>query len=160
MENMDHVRPPPSTAPPPPPPLPAATPLTYATPQPQSPVRAVGLAQRRIMWVILGAILLMFSFVGGFILVPQNSTTTLGMLALIGLLRLALIVLMMVGVYQLAAALGSSMTARVLFVLAMLIPFVGLLVLLVLNQQATTLLRRHNVRVGLMGARVSELPSA
>jgi hypothetical protein len=35
-----------------------------------------------------------------------------------------------------------------------------LIVLLVVNQQATTLLRKNGIKVGLMGARVSDLPAA
>ena len=137
---------------------PGVTPLQSATPQAMSAVRAVGLAQRRIMWVILGAVLLMFSFpVGGYLMA---ATGALAMIAVLGLARLAILALMMIGVYQLSAALGKSMATRVLFVIAMLLPLIGLIVLLVVNQQATNLLRRHNIRVGLMGPRVADLPAA
>jgi hypothetical protein len=141
--------------------------LQYATPMSGSSValrvRAVGLAQRRIMWVILAAILLAVSFAGGSVMAEAVGNNRAAALAVgIGMLvgRLAIIVLMMIGVYQLAAALGASMTTRVLYTIAMLIPCVGLIILLIVNQQATSLLREHRIKVGLMGAHVADLPAA
>ena len=137
-----------------------APPLGYATPEPTSQLRAVGLAQRRIMWVILAALLLVFSFVFGAILIPPDQAPETVMLVGLALVRVAILALMMIGVFQLAAALGAGMTARVLYTVAMLIPLVNLILLLVVNQQATALLRRHYIKVGLMGARVADLPPA
>jgi hypothetical protein len=102
----------------------------------------------------------MFSFGAGSAVMPTSQAAAIVMVAVLLLGRVAIIALMMVGVYQLAAALGMGMTTRVLFVLAMLVPLVNLIVLLVVNQQATALLRRHNIKVGLMGPRVADLPSA
>ena len=82
----------------------------------------MGLAQRRIMWVILGAVLLVCSMTSGAVVTPTGNPVvqTALMIALI-LLRLAILAAMMIGVYQLAAALGASMTARVLYVIAMVV---------------------------------------
>ena len=140
---------------------PPPMPLGYAPPMATSQVRAVGLAQRRIMWVILGAILLTLSFVmGAGITAALAAVPPLVLLVGLALMRLALFALMMISVYQLAAALGYSMTSRVLCTIAMIIPLVGLIVLLVVNQSATNLLRRNGVHVGLMGARLRDLPTA
>ena len=138
-------------------------PLQYATPMPRTPgVRAVGLAQRRIMWVILGALLLGVSLVMGSSIQAAfrgSQVSLIVVLALLVVLRLALVVLMMIGVYQLATALGSNMTTRVLYVIAMIIPYINLIVLLVVNQRATNLLKRNGIKVGLMGARIADLPA-
>jgi hypothetical protein len=40
----------------------------------------------------------------------------------------------------------------------MIIPCVSLIVLLVVNQQATKILTQNRIKVGLMGARLSDLP--
>lgn len=59
--------------------------------------------------------------------------------------------------YRLATALGMSTESTVLFLIAMLIPFLGLVCLLVLNARATRALRKAGVRVGLLGAKGSDL---
>ena len=142
-----------------PPQMPPVIPLQYTTPMPTSAVRGVGLAQRRLMWVILGAILLTISLVaGGAITSAVSGPAAIVVLAVMLLVRLALIALMMICVYQMTAALGWSMAGRVVCVVCMIIPLVGLILLLVVNQSATNLLRRAGVRVGLMGPRVGDLP--
>jgi hypothetical protein len=39
-----------------------------------------------------------------------------------------------------------------------LIPCVGLIVLLIINSKATGILKKNGVRVGLLGAKMSDLP--
>jgi hypothetical protein len=137
--------------------------LQYATPQATSQVRAIGLAQRRIMWVILAALLLTLSFpVGGYLVSPMmgNNSVAMAVIAVFALGRLAILAMMMIGVFQLATALGHGMVARILFLIAMFVPLVNLIVLLSINGQATRILRHHNIRVGLMGPRVADLPAA
>jgi hypothetical protein len=134
--------------------------LSYATPQATSPVRAVGLAQRRIMWVILAALLLTLSFGVGSVIVPQSPPVQIALTTVLVIARLGIIALTMTGVYQLATALGAATSTRVLYTLAMLLPCIGLIVLLVVNQQATNLLKQHRIKVGLMGPRVADLPVA
>jgi hypothetical protein len=121
-------------------------------------IRKVGLAQRRIMWIILVAILLIISFVFGAAITPHNGPAMFLVFGLLTVIRLAFIVFMMIGVYQLAAALEAGTLACVLYCIAMIIPCINLIVLLVVNQQATTLLKRHGIKVGLMGASVADLP--
>lgn len=57
------------------------------------------------------------------------------------------------GIYRIGRGLGYSMLTRVLVMLSIPIPFVGLIVLLVINAQATKTLRAAGYSVGLMGAR-------
>ncbi len=58
-------------------------------------------------------------------------------------------------VYQLGRALRTSATW--LFVMAAFIPIVDLIGLFILNRMATVTLRRHQIRVGLLGARKEDL---
>jgi hypothetical protein len=58
----------------------------------------------------------------------------------------------LVGVYRLSSGLSYSMVVRVIFLILMFVPLVGLLVMLRLNANATTRLRAAGYRVGLLGA--------
>ena len=141
-------------------------PLQYASALPPSPlamVRAVGLAQRRIMWVILGAMIVTLSFVMGSAITqaiaPRGSAVVEMALGVsLAVVRIAMAVWMMFAIYKLAAALGYGMFGCVMYVIGMLIPCINILILLGINQQATGLLKSHRIRVGLMGARVADLP--
>ncbi len=135
--------------------------LNYASPPPAGPnVRAVAIAQRRIMWVILGAILLTMSLFAGAVFAQFTGVAGIIIIGLLTLVRLALLVLMMICIYQLSSALNNSVGVSVVFVVLMLVPLVNLIVLLVLNQKATNYLKQNNIRVGLMGASLSDLPPA
>jgi hypothetical protein len=61
-------------------------------------------------------------------------------------------------VFMLALSLYNTATGVALGVLT-LVPLVGLIVLLIINGKATNVLRDHGIRVGLMGARLSQIPS-
>ncbi len=116
------------------------------------------MAQRRIMWIILGAILLLVSFGAGAAITPTSGPAMFIVIGMLALLRLGMLALMMIGVYQLASALGSGTVTCVLYVIGMLIPFVSLIILLVVNQKATNLLKHHGIKVGLMGPQLADLP--
>lgn len=58
----------------------------------------------------------------------------------------------LVGTYRLCSGLGFSMATRVILMVLMFVPLVGLIVLLVLNSKATAKLRAAGYRVGLLGA--------
>ena len=58
-----------------------------------------------------------------------------------------------IGVYRIARGLGCPMWLRVLLLLLLFIPLVGLLVLASLNARATRRLRDAGYQVGLLGAR-------
>ncbi len=46
-----------------------------------------------------------------------------------------------------------------LFALLILVPFLGLLLMAAMSQQATEELKKHGIRVGLMGASLKDIPS-
>jgi len=69
-------------------------------------------------------------------------------------IALAINIIAVVFIYRLAKALQK--TAWV-YALAAFFPCVGLITLLSINFQATRTLRQHQVRVGLLGARHSDL---
>ena len=59
-------------------------------------------------------------------------------------------------VFLLATKVYSTGIGVLLGILT-LIPCIGLIVLLIINAKATTVLKRHGVAVGLLGARMSDL---
>ena len=59
-------------------------------------------------------------------------------------------------VILLAANVYNTTLGGTLFGLLCLIPFVGILVLLGINQQATRLLRANGIKVGFMGAKMNQ----
>lgn len=70
----------------------------------------------------------------------------------LGLLALAAIALGIIGIVNLAKGLGKSTGLTVVFVILMFVPCVSLIMLLILNSEATKELQRAGYRVGLMGA--------
>jgi hypothetical protein len=70
-----------------------------------------------------------------------------------GLVGLVAVVMSLVGMFRLSSGLGYSLGAKILFVVLLLIPLVGLITLLVLNSNATDALRKAGFQVGLLGAR-------
>lgn len=68
------------------------------------------------------------------------------------LVGLGALVMGLVGTYRLCSGLGYSMATRIILMVLMFLPLVGLIVLLVLNSKATGRLRAAGYRVGLLGA--------
>lgn len=91
--------------------------------------------QKAIIWLVIA------SFIAFFI--PQAFWIT-------GIISLVFI-------YLLARALRSNVAW--LYAVLGLIPLVGLIVLLVINNKATQTLKRRGIRVGLMGAKRSDIPT-
>jgi hypothetical protein len=75
----------------------------------------------------------------------------IGLLVLFALL--GCIVLSWTGIYQITRGLGYAMWWRLLLLILMLVPLVGLLVLVMLSSRATARLRDAGYEVGLIGAR-------
>jgi hypothetical protein len=65
----------------------------------------------------------------------------------------------MVFVFMLAIRIYNTGLGIVLGILT-LIPLLGLIVLLVVNGKATKILRENNIRVGILGAKPDQIPSA
>jgi hypothetical protein len=52
-----------------------------------------------------------------------------------------------------------STTSAVIMAIGMIVPLVKLLILLSVNGKATKVLREHGVKVGLMGAKLDQIPA-
>lgn len=74
----------------------------------------------------------------------------LGPLAFVG--AFVALGLALVGIVRLGTGMGDSTAIKVLCVVLMFIPLVGLIMLLVLNSRATNRLRAAGYRVGFLGA--------
>jgi hypothetical protein len=57
-----------------------------------------------------------------------------------------------ISIFRLSCSVGTNPVVAAIIGVCMCIPCVSLILLLVVNQQATTLLQRHGVKVSLMGA--------
>jgi heme/copper-type cytochrome/quinol oxidase subunit 4 len=71
---------------------------------------------------------------------------------IVGVFAIGVIVASIYFVYQLTKSMGQQPAIAVILSLCMCIPCVSLIVLLVVNQQATGLLQKNGVKVSLMGA--------
>ncbi|MDB5329137.1 MAG: hypothetical protein JWP03_288 [Phycisphaerales bacterium] len=123
------------------------TPLNYAAPPPRNDLRNIAVRQKAIMYCILGYVALI---VGQFALPPE-------LRIIVALLAMGVSITAAVFVFMLAISVYNTGIGIVLGILT-LIPFLGLLVLLVINSKATGILREHGIRVGLMGANSSQIP--
>jgi predicted RNA-binding Zn-ribbon protein involved in translation (DUF1610 family) len=85
---------------------------------------------------------------------PRNEPSIIGLV--VGLVALVAIIAAVVFVIRLAAKLYSTGMAIVYGILT-IIPCVGLIIMLVVNGAATKLLKENGVKVGFMGADMSQL---
>jgi hypothetical protein len=134
---------------PPHPPLGYAQPLGYAPPPPRNDLRTIAMQQKAIMYCILGYIVFVILQIA--LPFPLNLMATFGVLAAM--------ITGAVFVFMLALSLHNTATGIILGILT-LVPLVGLIVLLVINSKATTLLRSQGIQVGLMGAKTSQIPAS
>ena len=74
----------------------------------------------------------------------------------LGFFALGVVIFGAIAVFRLAELLRGRIVAMV-YVLGLLIPFFGLLLLMLLSSQASSKLKRHGVRVGLLGADPDEI---
>ncbi|WP_266157985.1 hypothetical protein [Dyella silvatica] len=68
------------------------------------------------------------------------------------LVLLCALVMGLIGIFRLAAGMGYSTATKIILLILMFVPLLGLIVLLVLNAKATRRLRVAGYRVGLLGA--------
>jgi len=117
----------------------------------QSPTSAVAERERRtapLDDVVSGQKFVVWAILLYFVAVLARAV--IGPLALV--LLLGCIGLSWFGIYRMGRGLGYALWVRVILVLLMLIPLVGLLVLLALNSKATSRIKAAGYRVGLLGA--------
>ncbi|HEV2293713.1 MAG TPA: hypothetical protein VGR35_07645 [Tepidisphaeraceae bacterium] len=122
--------------------------LDYA-PAPRDDLRRIAARQKGIIFCILAYLLLVVAQ----LFVPRELRPILAIAAL------GVSITAMVFVFMLSLSLYSTAVGILLGILT-LVPLVGLIVLLVVNGKATNLLKRHGVKVGLLGARMSDIPVA
>jgi len=123
--------------------------LNYATPAARNDLREIATRQRAIMLCILGYVVLV---VLQFALPPEGRIV-------LGLAALAVCITAAVFVFMLALAVYNTATGIVLGILT-LIPILGLIILLIVNGRATNILKSHGIKVGLLGADMSQVPMA
>lgn len=118
-----------------------------ASSTPSDSVRDVAHAQRRVLLGVLANI------VANVLLrtTAAGDDGNAAVLALTGLIVVAAVVFNMYWVYRLCKALGMTPW---IYVIAMLIPLIGLLCLVLLNQRATTFLKANGLKVGFLGTKV------
>jgi hypothetical protein len=115
----------------------------------------VAIYQKVIIWSILAEFIVIIGqivvIIGQFVISPEAQI-------LLGLVHFAIGVLATVFVFMLALKVYSVAMGIVLGILT-LIPCIGLITLLIINQKATGLLNKYGYRVGLMGANLSQFKS-
>jgi lysylphosphatidylglycerol synthetase-like protein (DUF2156 family) len=102
----------------------------------------VAYGQKRIIYAIL------LYFAAG---VMAQLNGVLALLALFALL--AVLAMSWSGIYQISRGLGYPIWLRLLLILLMFVPLVGLLILIFLSTRASTRLKEAGYEIGLMGAR-------
>lgn len=136
-------------------PMPSENP--YEAPTAQDPasgsanrehLRNVARAQKRVLLAVLAYL----AVVGGNIFL--QSVLDAGIVILIA--AVCVFLFGAVSIDQLAALFHGTGVA-VLYVLGMLVPCLGLLLLLLISQKATTLLQENGIKVGLLGANTSSI---
>jgi hypothetical protein len=121
--------------------------------RPPEVVKDIATYQKGVILCILAQVILAIAFAG-----LRQAAVVPEMVLLIGgiAVYLVMVVIAEVLIFQLARHTFSS-TAAVLSAVAVLIPCLGLLALLIVNVQATTILQANGVRVGFLGARMSDV---
>ena len=114
--------------------------------------------QKRIVGLV--GLMLLIQFLGRSVLAaaePTGAGGNTGLLAsagfaiIMGILALGLWIFSIVTLVKLKLAMGDGMTSIVLFCIGMLIPCINLLILIIVNQNATTSLKANGISVGFLG---------
>jgi hypothetical protein len=113
---------------------------------PAAKLRAIAIRQKVIIFCILGYLI---AVVAQFV-IPQDLRIVIAIPALIIALT-ATVFVFLLAVEVHGTGLG------ILFGILTLIPCVGLIILVIVNAQATSVLKQNRVRVGLMGANMSDI---
>lgn len=123
---------------------------------PISDLRQIAWLQKFLILVLIGQLFLWLGFIAVMVLgldTPGEDDIplqlTLGLSVVMGLAGAVLVILIGVKV--------SGPATGVLLGILTAIPCLGLLMLLIVNTQATGLLQRNGVRVGLLGARLTDI---
>lgn len=140
--------------PPQPPQVRPVAPLTldYATsPLPRVDLRTIAIRQRAVICCILAYIVVAAS---GLVL-PDVHALRLTQ----AVLEVILVIAGVVFAFMLSLSVYRDPAAGIVGGILMLFPLIGLFILVVINVDAIKILRRHGVRVGLLGASLRQIPS-
>ncbi len=123
-----------------------ATNITYTTAE----IIRIAKSQKMVIWLILWGIVAIFGvgFISGF--VPHIELILPIILIAYGIISAILI-------YQLAVALKTSNPW--IWALLVLLPYGCMVVMLILSLRGTKALKSQGIHVGLMGAKMEDLPS-
>jgi hypothetical protein len=122
-------------------------------PEMRERLREVARSQKLVIYALLAQIVLNVAAIGmnvGRAPGPQDGLQLVPII--IGLLSLVVAVFSLVAMYKLCSSLGNNPAISILFTLLMCVPCISLVILLVKNGQATSMLQAHGVKVSFMGA--------
>lgn len=132
----------------------------FQSPQVSGGVRGIPGGRRRDLRDVAkyqkGILMCILAYLCAVILSPILGRTSPGMAPLIGLAVLAVMITATVFVFLLATRVYGTGLGILLGVLT-LFPCLGLIVLLVINGKATSILRNNGVSVGLLGANLNRI---
>ncbi len=110
--------------------------------------------QKALLWSIFG--LLAFGMLAG-ILRDETASVGIGTMATVFvLLYLIANIIAVISTILLAANAYNSVLLGILLALVVLVPCIGLLMLLAINQRACMILKANGIKVGFMGADMSQ----
>lgn len=111
----------------------------------------VATRQRSLIWLILLSILAMVGFIA---LLSVNTVAGI----ILGGLLVVFQLLALIQTFRLSAAMKSGYIMPVLLIFGIVIPFLGLIMLLLISGQANGLFKAAGVKIGFMGVPKSEYP--
>jgi hypothetical protein len=115
---------------------------------PKAPIQAIAGDPVRIEEIASGQKLVIYAILVNIAAIALQ--LVIGRIA--GVLGLVALVMSILGVLRLASGMSMAVASKVLLIVAMFIPLVGLITLLVLNSRATRHLTSAGYKVGLLGA--------
>jgi hypothetical protein len=122
-------------------------------PELREKLREVAKSQKLVIYALLAQIILNVAAIGsnvGGAAGAQNGPNLVPLI--VGVLSLGVAVFSLVAMYKLCSSLGDNPALSILFTLLMCVPCISLIILLVKNGQATSMLQAHGVKVSFMGA--------
>ena len=129
--------------------------LSYAAPSATVDLRTIAVRQKAVIYCILAYIVV----VGARVTLVTARGDYAPFELILALLQIGVYIATAVFTFMLAIAL-FNVAAGIILGIVSLIPLLGFIVLLVISSRATSVLRRHGIRVGLMGAKSSQIPSS
>lgn len=118
-------------------------------------IRALAKRQKLIIWLVLASVLLQGVWLSPLAFSPMMTSPGLAVVFMV--VQIVLTVLLVVGVVLTEVALRSNPVIIVFVALLMLAPCISILILLIVNQHATSALRKAGLKVGFMGARLADV---